>query len=69
MKTGRILSALIIVFAFSGIITAQNLIKGSVINEETKEPIIGAYILALGTSKGATTNLNGKFEFETIKKN
>ena len=68
MKTGRILSALIIVFAFSGIITAQNLIKGSVINEETKEPIIGAYILALGTSKGATTNLNGKFEFETIKK-
>ena len=68
MKTGRILSALIIVFFLSGNTYAQNLIKGSVINEETKEPIIGAYILAFGTRKGTTTNLNGKFEFEAMNK-
>ncbi len=65
MKTVSILTALIVVLMFSNNANAQNVIKGSVINEETKEPLVGAYIVALGTTDGTTTNMNGKFEFET----
>jgi hypothetical protein len=65
MKTVSVLTALIVVLMFSNNANAQNVIKGSVINEETKEPLVGAYIVALGTTDGTTTNMNGTFEFET----
>lgn len=45
-------------FAFS-----QLVIKGKVIDDQTKEPLIGANVVVPGTTKGTITNANGIFEF------
>lgn len=36
---------------------------GKVIDEETKEPIIGANVVVKGTTNGVTTDINGNFTF------
>lgn len=48
-------------------ISAQNLIKGTVI-DETDTPLIGATVMVKGTTSGTTTNLDGLFNI-TVKKN
>ncbi len=48
-------------------ISAQNLIKGTVI-DETDTPLIGATVMVKGTTSGTTTNLDGFFNI-AVKKN
>ena len=48
-------------------ISAQNLIKGTVI-DETDTPLIGATVMVKGTTSGTTTNLDGLFNI-AVKKN
>lgn len=55
----------IVFFVFSGIISAQRLITGSVTSEG--EPLIGANILVKGTSVGVITDLDGKFSLTVPK--
>ena len=44
------------VFAYS-----QTQLSGSVVDDETGEPLIGATILVEGTTTGTTTNFDGEF--------
>ena len=45
---------------------SQNTFKARVIDEETKEPLIGASALVKGTTLGATTDTNGYLEIKNI---
>ncbi|MDR2858810.1 MAG: SusC/RagA family TonB-linked outer membrane protein [Mediterranea sp.] len=57
---------LVILFLLTNIFTySQTLIRGRVINEETKEPIVGATVAIKATASGVITNLNGAFELRT----
>lgn len=59
-------TALIIAFCLSFLFGfSQNIrdISGIVKDKATNEPLLGASILIDGTSKGATTNLDGKFQY------
>lgn len=51
------------IVAFSGTSYAKNgTIRGTVSEEETGDPIYGVTVLVQGTSKGTTTDFDGKFE-------
>jgi iron complex outermembrane receptor protein len=52
---------------FSESATAQNIVKGKIINAQTKEPIEGANILSYQGSNGVTTTGNGNFSIEGIQ--
>ncbi len=43
-------------------------IKGVVKDSPSKEPLIGAAVQVKGTSIGVTTDLDGNFEIENLKK-
>lgn len=47
---------------------AQVVVKGRVIDSQTKEELIGATIMIEGTTEGVATNLDGTFMLETSKK-
>ncbi|MEM9258866.1 MAG: SusC/RagA family TonB-linked outer membrane protein, partial [Bacteroidota bacterium] len=42
---------------------AQRAISGTITDAETGDPLIGAYVLAQGTSSGTVTDFDGKFAF------
>ena len=44
---------------------AQSTLTGSVIDEESKEALIGASVLVAGTSTGTITDIDGNFSLET----
>lgn len=46
---------------------AQNTVKGTVL-DELGEPVIGATVVVVGTQTGTTTNVNGMFTLQNIKK-
>ncbi len=53
--------------AGSAFVSAQNIIKGKIIDKSTGETIIGATVLIKGTQTGSTTDIDGKFEIKTDK--
>lgn len=66
-----LLSCVIILFWMASPTTAQELsqtIRGTIIDQDTKIPLIGANILVLGTTdpKGATTDVEGYFKIEKV---
>ncbi|MEX0968077.1 MAG: TonB-dependent receptor [Bacteroidia bacterium] len=57
---------LIVLFTFSTtLIYAEGIIRGTVHEEGTGEPLIGATIAIKGTTSGTITDLEGKFSIET----
>lgn len=46
---------------------AQNSVKGTVV-DELGEPVIGATVIVVGTQTGTTTDINGQFALQNIKK-
>ena len=46
---------------------AQNSVKGTVL-DELGEPIIGATVIVVGTQTGTTTDINGQFSLQNLKK-
>jgi iron complex outermembrane recepter protein len=55
---------LILIIQFVAIslnLSGQETLKGKVLDNETKEPLIGANILIVGTALGTVTDLNGSF--------
>ncbi|MBO5710663.1 MAG: TonB-dependent receptor [Rikenellaceae bacterium] len=48
-------------------VEAQKIVRGVVIDSETKEPLVGASVVVAGTTKGVATDENGKFELSGIK--
>ncbi len=50
----------------SGSQTKTGILRGTVINGMTKEPVVGANVVLNGTTLGASTNANGTFDIFTI---
>jgi len=42
----------------------QNLVKGTIIDGEFQEPLIGATVQVKGTTNGVVTDMMGEFELE-----
>jgi TonB-dependent receptor len=45
---------------------AQANVEGVILDSQTKEPLLGATIILVGTSKGATSNIEGKFAIRNV---
>lgn len=43
---------------------AQRIVSGTIIDAETKEPLIGASVISVGTLAGAQTDVDGKYSFQ-----
>ncbi len=56
---------LLLFICFSQIILAQTVISGSILDNNTKETLIGANVIIKGTSVGTASNLDGYFEIKT----
>lgn len=64
----KLLSMLLCLFIGIGLATAQTTkVSGVVISAEDGEPVIGASIVAKGTTTGTVTNFDGKFELNVEK--
>lgn len=61
---------LLLTFLFMGIglVTAQNVntVQGIVTSAEDGEPVVGASVLVKGTSLGAVTDIDGKFQISNV---
>ena len=51
----------VLMFIFNEVRSQNGIIRGSVSDESTGEPLIGVTVVAEGTSKGMLTDLDGKF--------
>ena len=51
----------VLMFIFNEVHSQNGIIRGSVSDESTGEPLIGVTVVAEGTSKGMLTDLDGKF--------
>lgn len=61
-----LLFCIFLLFAVSGNIFGQGwTVKGTVVDKETNEPLIGANVVIKGTAVGAITDWDGSFSFET----
>ncbi|QZE13738.1 carboxypeptidase-like regulatory domain-containing protein [Halosquirtibacter laminarini] len=57
----------LIIFVLPALAQEQITIKGTVVNQKTEEPIPYANLGMLGTTTGAASDINGKFEFNVPK--
>ena len=62
MKTRQLMCAglFLLITLFSNLAMA-GIIKGSIVDKRTNEPLIGASVLVRETSTGVVTNLDGEF--------
>jgi len=61
MKRIALLTLLLATFAGMSFAQSRGKIAGTVIDAETKEPLLGANVLVLGTTMGAATDFDGRF--------
>ncbi len=54
------------IFAFSSVGSPRGDVKGTVVDAETGEPLIGVNIVLEGTSRGDATGIDGRFEIDNI---
>ncbi|GBE28713.1 colicin I receptor precursor [bacterium BMS3Bbin03] len=64
--TKKITIALFILFGSIGISLAQNSFTAFVKDKETKEPLIGVNVIVEGTTRGASSDANGKVILQNI---
>ena len=66
---GRMLAMLLSLFVVlsPAMAWAQNSVKGTVV-DEAGEPVIGATVIVVGTQTGTTTDINGQFSLQNLKK-
>ena len=62
----RIFVMLTALFMFIGIASAQSTVKGVVTSAEDGLPVIGAAVIVQGTTMGAVTDLDGKFNLDNV---
>lgn len=66
MRETLLLTCFVLIGIFK--INAQNKYGGRVIDQETKEPVIGASVVIKGTTDGAATEVDGSFSFTSSLK-
>ena len=58
---------LCMIFIFSSLVADQTFqLKGKIIDSKTKDPLIGANVVVLGTALGAASNMDGEFFIKDI---
>lgn len=62
----RIMLLLCIIFSFNSFIQAQT-IKGTVLDQKTGEPLVGANVSVIGTAQKTLVKLDGTFSFRNLK--
>ena len=64
MKSSFFWTALVLSFLLSATLTAQNgKIRGTIIEDETNEPLFAANVMVSSVAAGAVTDFDGNFEF------
>lgn len=58
----------LLICALGGDLAGQTILRGRVVDTETREPILGASVWLEGTQDGGTTNAEGKFEVTTMRR-
>nr|HQU58138.1 TonB-dependent receptor plug domain-containing protein [Saprospiraceae bacterium] len=66
-KYWHVLLLLFLCLGWNSVAVAQQTLTGTVTDADTGEPLIGASLLVVGTSKGAITDFNGDYELELPK--
>lgn len=56
---------LVPVFFMTFAAMSQSIVKGKIIDSETKEELVGATVMVKGTTEGIATSLDGSFELKT----
>ncbi len=64
MKLRQIFTLIAFILASTVVSFGQKTIKGTITDAETKEPLVGAAVVAKGTSKGALADVNGAYTIE-----
>ena len=64
MKRGFLLFVSLAVIAVQSLIAQNFTVKGTVIEAETNEPLIGVAIMQEGTNNGVTTDIDGNYSIE-----
>ena len=44
----------------------RGIVKGKIYDKNTKETLLGANVVVVGTSKGAASNMNGEYEIRNM---
>ena len=60
-KLGRILAAMCAVVLTAGSLWAQNVTVTGKVVDKNNEPVIGAYVVVVGTNAGTSTNVDGAY--------
>ena len=64
-NVNKVFFNVLLIFVFSmGSVFAQNEVSGTVVDEDTGEPLVGVNIIIQGTSTGTATDLDGNFSLE-----
>ena len=64
MKRGFLLFVSLAVIAVQSLFAQNFTVKGTVIEAETNEPLIGVAIMQEGTNNGVTTDIDGNYSIE-----
>lgn len=65
--TGRKLLFVFLGLFFSGLLSAQGLLKGRITDASSKEELIGVTVQLVGTYKGTASNVDGNYQINEIK--
>ena len=63
----KYLSTVFLILGISGAAFAQSAIRGTVTEQGSGEPIIGANLILMGTSQGNATDLNGEYVINNVE--
>lgn len=66
MNRRTFLTLLLLIQALSLLADGTSSIRGTIVDSKTKEPLIGAAVLVVGTSSGTVTNLDGQFVINNL---
>ena len=64
-----LLSLLFLVFSIIFAFSQRAILRGAVMDSDTKEPLVGASVVVKGTTRGAITDINGLYQLELAKDN
>ncbi|NLX73204.1 MAG: TonB-dependent receptor, partial [Bacteroidales bacterium] len=63
MRKTRFLFLFVVFLVSIAGLYGQVTVRGTLLDQDTSEPLIGAAVVVEGTSTGATTDVDGKFSF------
>ncbi|HEX2896603.1 MAG TPA: carboxypeptidase-like regulatory domain-containing protein, partial [candidate division Zixibacteria bacterium] len=58
---------MVTLFATGVFAAATGQIKGTIVDQKTGQPLIGATVLVLGTNRGANTDVDGKYQIRQVE--